>query len=253
MYRFVSSISQELGYTSTLNVVGGGYYIGILHNLGTEKNIDGFDFKEAKKLFGRVNDNKSNNDLYANLNYDEQTIVDKAEKIIKNNNSITYMDMLYLGYQALLKNPKYKEKFDFEYIIIDEFQDTSNIQIKIIQELFNDNTKAVFCGDAKQNIYGFVNAKFEYADEMIRKYKSKIYYLSETFRFGQPIADFANKISNEFIGIDETYLKETVTSIKEGKEASFTILKENPFKIDPTKLKDIEIDGVVYKGKYINN
>ncbi|HHH50030.1 MAG TPA: amidohydrolase [Saprospiraceae bacterium] len=44
--------------------------------------------------------------------------------------------------------------------------------------------------------------------------------------------------------------EKNIGSIKEGKEATFTILKQNPFKINPTKIKDIPIVGIVYKGKF---
>ncbi len=48
-------------------------------------------------------------------------------------------------------------------------------------------------------------------------------------------------------------LENEIGSIKEGKKANFIILKENPFKVDPMHIKDIEIMGVVYKGKeYLN-
>lgn len=42
-------------------------------------------------------------------------------------------------------------------------------------------------------------------------------------------------------------------SIADGKEASFTILTQNPFKIDPANIKDIPISAVVYKGRYLPN
>lgn len=48
-------------------------------------------------------------------------------------------------------------------------------------------------------------------------------------------------------------MEEKIGSIKVGKEATFTILEQNPFKIDPVKLKDIPIVGVVYKGRMVLN
>ncbi|MFD1314900.1 amidohydrolase [Namhaeicola litoreus] len=45
-------------------------------------------------------------------------------------------------------------------------------------------------------------------------------------------------------------LEDAIGSIKVGKRANFTVLKENPFKIDPIKIKDIEIDGIIYHGVY---
>ena len=44
-----------------------------------------------------------------------------------------------------------------------------------------------------------------------------------------------------------------IGSIKVSKEATFTLLGQNPFKIDTSKLKDIPIEGIVYKGKMILN
>lgn len=37
------------------------------------------------------------------------------------------------------------------------------------------------------------------------------------------------------------------------KNANFTILNENPFKVEPMRIRDIKVDGVVYNGKYISN
>jgi len=44
-------------------------------------------------------------------------------------------------------------------------------------------------------------------------------------------------------------MEDTIGSIKVGKEATFTLLEKNPFKIAPDKLKDISVVGVIYKGK----
>ncbi len=44
-------------------------------------------------------------------------------------------------------------------------------------------------------------------------------------------------------------LENELGSIKTGKTANFTILKENPFKVDPMHIKDIPVAGIVYKGR----
>ncbi|KPV95865.1 N-substituted formamide deformylase precursor [Pseudoalteromonas sp. P1-9] len=48
-------------------------------------------------------------------------------------------------------------------------------------------------------------------------------------------------------------LEDKIGSIKVGKVANFTILKENPFTVDPMKIKDIPVAAVVYKGKWVQN
>lgn len=51
-----------------------------------------------------------------------------------------------------------------------------------------------------------------------------------------------------------TFEKENeIGSIKVGKEATFTLLEQNPFKINPEKIKDIPVAGIVYKGRMILN
>ena len=44
-------------------------------------------------------------------------------------------------------------------------------------------------------------------------------------------------------------MEDQIGSISEGKIANFTILKENPYQVDPDRLKDIEIWGTVFEGK----
>jgi len=48
-------------------------------------------------------------------------------------------------------------------------------------------------------------------------------------------------------------LENEIGSIKVGKMADFTILAENPLKIDPNKIKDIKVLGTVYRGKQFDN
>lgn len=48
-------------------------------------------------------------------------------------------------------------------------------------------------------------------------------------------------------------MEHEIGSIKKGKQATFTLLEQNPFKIDPVKIKDIPVAGIVYKGRIILN
>lgn len=48
-------------------------------------------------------------------------------------------------------------------------------------------------------------------------------------------------------------MEQEIGSIKPGKVASFTLLTENPFAIDPQNIKDIKVQGIIYKGSYYAN
>ena len=70
---------------------------------------------------------------------------------------ITFSDLEYFVYKNLRNGHVSQEIFDkYNYFIIDEFQDTSQIQFDIVKMLTKDNMKKVFSvGDVKQAIYGF--------------------------------------------------------------------------------------------------
>ena len=65
--------------------------------------------------------------------------------------------MEYLVYRGLLNKESQKKVSDvYKYFIIDEFQDTSEIQFDILKMLCGKNYQSLFCvGDQKQAIYGF--------------------------------------------------------------------------------------------------
>lgn len=82
------------------------------------------------------------------------------ENFKKENNYIDYDDMLCMAYEILNTNDYFRNKYNnmFEYIIVDEAQDTSNVQfeiIKIISEKYNN----ICCvGDDDQSIYEWRSA-----------------------------------------------------------------------------------------------
>ena len=69
----------------------------------------------------------------------------------------SFADLEYYACVGLRNNiAREKIKKDFDYFIVDEFQDTSSVQYEIIQHLVGDHHQRLFCvGDKKQAIYGF--------------------------------------------------------------------------------------------------
>ena len=79
-------------------------------------------------------------------------------------NLMNYEFMVMFAYLTLYKNKAVREKMQFEYVMIDEFQDTDEIQFKIIMLLcknLNDKINLCVVGDWKQGIYGFRNTNIE--------------------------------------------------------------------------------------------
>jgi DNA helicase-2/ATP-dependent DNA helicase PcrA len=96
--------------------------------------------------------------------------------------------------QVLESNPDISEKYknDIELMVIDESQDMSLLQLRLASLL---SRKLIIIGDIKQQIYAFNGACAEIVSEYKRLYpEAKEFKLTQSFRCGQKIADFATKI-----------------------------------------------------------
>ena len=100
----------------------------------------------------------------------------------------------------LLENREYianEIKRKFKYILVDEFQDISGLQKKII-DLIRSKDNLFIVGDAKQSIYGFRNADVEiFQDIQNGVDPGSLISLNENFRSRPQILDFVNHIFNE--------------------------------------------------------
>ena len=96
-----------------------------------------------------------------------------------------YIGITYDGYLKLYQLSK-RVIHGFDYIMLDESQDANPAILDIFE---NQQIQRIYVGDQHQQIYswrGSINA--------MEKVPGEQYYLTQSFRFGQPIADFANKI-----------------------------------------------------------
>lgn len=99
---------------------------------------------------------------------------------------------------SLIQNPAISEeiKNSFDYIMVDEYQDTSDIQERVIQRLANDNVFMV--GDVKQSIYAFRNANCTIFQKKYELYKNKQggkkIDMNDNFRSRKEFIDDLNKI-----------------------------------------------------------
>jgi len=100
--------------------------------------------------------------------------------------SFLFVESFVHGYEYLKHNPILKDIISqrFQFVFLDEAQDCSEIQLKVLNELFRENSKTIFqqIGDVNQAI-----------TETIWKAHDPWLYLRQSMRFGQNITDFINK------------------------------------------------------------
>lgn len=153
----------------------------------------------------------------------ELALIDRFNKLKRNENLLDYSDMEQLAYQVLSQDTSnsqmarefYQDKF--KEILIDEYQDINALQENIIQQLKNKHKNTIFMvGDVKQSIYGFRQAEpslflKKYHDFADDDEQTERILLSDNFRSTEPVTQIVNQVfksvlSPDFGGID--YQKE---------------------------------------------
>jgi len=125
----------------------------------------------------------------------------------KNSLQRTQMPQVYAKYQKYLRERKlldfddlmiesfsYLKKHTYEYLFVDEFQDTNLLQFKLLELMVKKET-AIFCvGDPDQSIYAFRGGKMDLIERFVVKYEAKVYRLNENYRSNQGILDVSNRL-----------------------------------------------------------
>ncbi len=122
-------------------------------------------------------------------------VYQKYENLIHSNNSVDFDDLLVLPVKLFQENKDILNKYQniFKYILIDEYQDTNEVQYKFAKYLAEKNKNIFVVGDADQSIYAFRNANYKNILNFEKDYKDcKVILLEENYRSTKPILDVAN-------------------------------------------------------------
>ena len=123
-------------------------------------------------------------------------IYETYQNILWKNNACDFDDLLIYA-NVCLKHEKCSNHYSdlWRHILVDEFQDTSVIQYKIINQMYNpEKTETLFVvADFNQAIYCWRNANPENINDFIKKYEPTICNLSYNYRSGSSIINHANK------------------------------------------------------------
>ncbi|TJX67591.1 ATP-dependent helicase [Soehngenia saccharolytica] len=166
-------------------------YLNINKNMITEEKLENF-FSYAGYIKNMC---ITPEEFIKNKKIDVENFIDifyLYEKYKKDNNYIDFDDMLSMAYEILSNDKKilnyYKNKYDF--IQVDEGQDTSIIQFKIINLISSPSNNIFIVADDDQSIYGFRGAYPKQLLEFNKMYPNgKVYYLKENYRSSKNIVN----------------------------------------------------------------
>lgn len=136
---------------------------------------------------------------YAVSDYEKvmHKVYEKYEEKLKKNNSVDFDDLLLLPIKLFKKNPSVLQKYQelYQYILIDEYQDTNEAQY-ILSKLISAKSRKITCvGDDSQSIYSFRGANYKNILNFEKDYKdAKTILLEENYRSTSTILDAANQV-----------------------------------------------------------
>jgi len=125
-----------------------------------------------------------------------EAIADEYSRKKKEANAMDFDDLL-VNFLLLLNHPDtcaiYAKKF--QYVLVDEYQDTNKIQASIIDRLASTHKNLLVVGDDAQSIYSFRAAQIENILKFEEKYRdAKVFRLETNYRSSQEILDLANNV-----------------------------------------------------------
>jgi len=131
-------------------------------------------------------------------------------------NALDFDDILFLVVRLFKEFPEVAKKFSerYQYIMIDEYQDTNQLQFSMIQALTSTHQNICVVGDDDQAIYSFRGADISNILNFEKQYQNvKVVTLEENYRSTFPILDLANSIIKENINRKDKTMR---TSMMEG-------------------------------------
>lgn len=218
-FQILKQHCNLLGYQFPLQIYSEYQQQKVLKQIIAKLNID-------KKYFFRIRShisnakNSGNPDRYFNDHHQIAfthlaDIYDLYEKELLEKNAVDFDNILLMTRNLLRDHREIQNQYQsmFSYILIDEYQDTNNLQENLTR-LFLKNGNLFCVGDDWQAIYGFRGSNVEHFLEFLKNYKgSKIFRLERNYRSAKEIVQTANElISNNKNRVD----KDCYSKIKGG-------------------------------------
>ena len=174
------------------------------------------------------------------LSYDGQfeTIYQNYEKALKKAGAFDFESLLLETYRLMIKYPDFLNSLQdqFQYICVDEYQDTNHIQYLLIKKLAEKNKNICVVGDEDQSIYSWRGADLNNIMDFEQDFQScKTFFLEENYRSTQNIVQGANGLishnkirkGKKLIAQKERgykiHIRETFNDYEEGKFIAETV------------------------------
>lgn len=208
--RILREEATVLGYQSNFTVYDTGASLALINRIVKEKNLDKEIYK-ARDIFGIISRCKNDlilpADYLANTKYRELDVRSQRGRlgevyqeycqVMMQNNAMDFDDLLVNTYRLFNEHCDVLERFQgiFKYIMVDEFQDTNDVQNRILNLLAQRHHNLCVVGDDAQSIYAFRGARVQNILQFATLYpETKIVKLVTNYRSTSAIVNAANSL-----------------------------------------------------------
>lgn len=197
--------------------------------------------RRAKTLHKKPEDFQENRDLYFVFQYYQDQL--KERRLIDFYDFLTYTEKLLKTHPRVA----YEYQKKYQYILIDEFQDTSEINFKIIKFILGSKSKRItIVGDVRQSIYAFRGASPTNIGTFLNCFPdSKRVVLNQNYRSTQTILNAAQSLISKNTDSDVSFSSPLISQKPQGELVKVIIASDALSEVD---LICSEIEKLVYPG-----
>lgn len=234
-----------LGYKKNFDIIDEEDQLKVVTDTLSDLNIDKKKFtpKQMRKMinFNKCFHMKPSSQI-------EQNIFLRYEDMMKELNLLDFEDLLIKTYELFIKNPDTLEKYraKYQYILVDEFQDTNLIQYRIVKLLALNSRNIFVVGDDDQSIYSFRGTNYENMQLFKKDFpEHQVIILDQNYRSTQTILDGSNRLIQNNSNRQD---KSMYSDIK-GSQSDVTIISLNDEKFEVDYVIGQIKEGIRYHNK----
>jgi DNA helicase II / ATP-dependent DNA helicase PcrA len=126
-----------------------------------------------------------------------QAILDLYEKKLVGSHALDFDDLLLLPLRLFREYPDLKQRYNqlYRYVMVDEYQDTNEIQYELLKQLSGSHRNILAVGDEDQSIYKFRGARSENMNHFLKDFNPvKIIKLEQNYRSTKTIIKAAQEV-----------------------------------------------------------
>lgn len=208
--RILRAEAQHIGFTNNFTIYDESDSRSLIKTIVKEMGLDEKVYKPAS-VHSRISMAKNN--LMSAENYARDKELYQADQRAKmprvgevfityvqrcqQANAMDFDDLLTLTFKLFQEHEdirkKYADRFDF--LLVDEYQDTNHAQMRIVMQLCKEKERACAVGDDSQSIYSFRGANIDNILNFQKHFKgAKLFKLEQNYRSTQSIVEAANSL-----------------------------------------------------------